>query len=200
MRNRISNTAKQIKCIQNDPIDLESSDMSQSDRYDEQPIACGLDKAGKLWVGRFSEYPTTTAENDYGGESSFLSQNSLNEDGQRIEIKTKEGDNISTRYERFSSYKFKQALNNGIVHFTYRKVNGKMRDAYVTTNIRILLQNHCKMQTDRRYNNVHNIRYYDMYSKGWRSFKPNNLTTIYQVIETPKSDNQNNQNDNQPHK
>ena len=199
MRNRISNTAKQITRIQNDPIDLESSGMSQSDRYDEQHIACGLDKDGKIWVGRFSEYPRTS-ENDDIGESSFLSQNSLNEDGQRIEIKTKEGDNISSRYERFSSYKFKQALNNGIVHFTYRKVNGKMREAYGTTNIRILQQNHCKMQTDRRYNNIHNIRYYDMCAKGWRSFKPNNLTTIYQVIETPKSDNQNNQNDNQPHK
>ena len=186
MRNRISNTAKQIKRIQSDLIDLESSDISSSDRYDEQPIACGLDKDGKIWVGRFSEYPTTTAENDDMDESSFLSQNSLNEDGQRIEIKTKEGDNISSRYERFSSYKFKQALNNGIVHFTYRKVNGKMRDAYGTTNIRILQQNHCKMQTDRRYNNRHNIRYYDMFAKGWRSFKPNNLTTIYQVIEPSK--------------
>ena len=81
MRNRISNTAKQIKRIQNDPIDLESSDISQFDRYDEQPIACGLDKDGKIWVGRFSEYPTTTAENDDMDESSFLSQNSLNEDG-----------------------------------------------------------------------------------------------------------------------
>ena len=200
MRSRISNTAKQIKLIQNDPIDLESSDISSSDRYDEQPIACGLDKDGKIWVGRFSEYPPTVEIDDMA-ESSFLSQKSLNEDGQRIEIKTKEGDNISSRYERFSSYKFKQALNNGIVHFTYRKVNGKMREAYGTTNIRILQQNHCKMQTDRRYNNVHNIRYYDMYAKGWRSFKPNNLTTIYQVIETPKTpDTQNNQNDNQPHK
>ena len=200
MRNHISNTAKQIKRIQNDPIDLETSVMSQSDGYDEQPIACGLDKDGKIWVGRFSEYPPTT-ESDDMDETSFLSQNSLNEDGQRIEIKTKEGDYISTRYERFSSYKFKQALNNGIIHFTYRKVNGKMRDAYGTTNIRILQQNHCKMQTDRRYNNIHNIRYYDMYAKGWRSFKPNNLTTIYQVIETPKThDTQNNHNDNQPHK
>ena len=80
MRNRISNTAKQIKRIQNDPIDLESSDMSQSDRYDKQPIACGLDKDGKIWVGRFSEYPRTS-ENDDIGESSFLSQKSLNEDG-----------------------------------------------------------------------------------------------------------------------
>ena len=93
MRNRISNTAKQIKRIQNDPIDLESSGMSQSDRYDEQPIACGLDKDGKIWVGRFSEYPPTV-ENDDMAESSFLSQKSLNEDGQRIEIKTKEGDYI----------------------------------------------------------------------------------------------------------
>ena len=196
MRNRISNTAKHIKRIQNDSIDLESSDMSSTVKYDEQPIACGLDKDGKIWVGRFSEYPTTTAENDDMDESSFLLQNSLNEDGQRIEIKTKEGDEISSRYERFSSYKFKQALNNGIVHFTYRKVNGKMREAYGTTNIRILQQNHCKMQTGRSYNNGHNIRYYDMFAKGWRSFKPNNLTTIYQVIETPKTDNQNNQNDN----
>ena len=80
MRNRISDTAKHINRIQNDTFDLESSCMSSSDRYDEQPIACGLDKDGKIWVGRFSEYPPTT-ENDDIGESSFLSQNSLNEDG-----------------------------------------------------------------------------------------------------------------------
>ena len=72
----------------------------------------------------------------------------------------------------------------------------KMTEDFDKRILVVLDRNYLNNRSEEEYNNIHNIRYYDMYAKGWRSFKPNNLTTIYQVIETPKSDNQNNQNDN----
>lgn len=69
---------------------------------------------------------------------------------------------------------FKKLLNEGIVEFKYTKVNGEERTAKGTTKIDIMGEENAPQNKDYKYTDDI-IRYYDLNSEGWRSFKFENL-------------------------
>lgn len=68
----------------------------------------------------------------------------------------------------------KEKLASGDVHFTYRKTDGTEREAYGTRNTGIIKDyNATPSGNGTEKNGV--ITYYDLNSKGWRSFKIENF-------------------------
>lgn len=69
---------------------------------------------------------------------------------------------------------FKKALHEGKVEFKYTKKNGKERSAVGTLNLDIMGHENTPKGTGYEIADT-NIRYYDLNSKGWRSFIIDNL-------------------------
>ena len=70
--------------------------------------------------------------------------------------------------------KFKKALHDGKVKFSYTKKDGSVRDAVGTLNIDIMGKENTPKGTGYEIMDS-NIRYYDLNSEGWRSFIVDNL-------------------------
>lgn len=70
--------------------------------------------------------------------------------------------------------KFKKALHDGKVKFSYTKKDNSIRDAIGTLNIDVMGKENEPKGTGYETTDS-NIRYYDLNSKGWRSFIINNL-------------------------
>lgn len=68
----------------------------------------------------------------------------------------------------------KNRLASGDVHFTYRKKDGTEREAYGTRNTDIITINDA-MPSGNGVEKSGVIAYYDLNSKGWRSFKTENF-------------------------
>lgn len=68
----------------------------------------------------------------------------------------------------------KNRLASGDVHFTYRKKDGTEREAYGTRNTDIITLNDA-MPSGNGSEKTGVITYYDLNSKGWRSFKTENF-------------------------
>lgn len=68
----------------------------------------------------------------------------------------------------------KERLASGDVHFTYRKKDGTEREAYGTRNTDIIIVNDV-MPSSNGSEKTGVITYYDLNSKGWRSFKAENF-------------------------
>lgn len=68
----------------------------------------------------------------------------------------------------------KNRLASGDVHFTYRKKDGSEREAYGTRNTDIITLNDA-MPSGNGSEKTGVITYYDLNSKGWRSFKIENF-------------------------
>ena len=68
----------------------------------------------------------------------------------------------------------KERLASGDVHFTYRKKDGTEREAYGTRNTDIITMNDA-MPSGNGKEKTGVITYYDLTSKGWRSFKTENF-------------------------
>lgn len=68
----------------------------------------------------------------------------------------------------------KERLASGDVHFTYRKKDGTEREAYGTRNTDIITVNDA-MPSGNGSEKTGVITYYDLNSKGWRSFKTENF-------------------------
>lgn len=68
----------------------------------------------------------------------------------------------------------KERLASGDVHFTYRKKDGTEREAYGTRNTDIITINDA-MPSGNGSEKTGVITYYDLNSKGWRSFKTENF-------------------------
>lgn len=79
------------------------------------------------------------------------------------------------------SERLKAKLHESAVVFKYKKVNGEIREAYGTLNIDIIGEENYPQRSVGH--NVSNevIRYYDLNSKGWRSFRIENLISIEDV-------------------
>lgn len=147
---------------------------------DETTVKCatgdeysGIDNTGREWSGPKSSYMEvlksdeakyTDDEKDYGIDLVVK----INPDGEDTKIE-----------ERFNLAAFKKALNKGIVHFNYiKKTDGSERQAFGTTNAKILDDNNASWKSDKRENpNV--IRYFDMTSRAWRSCMLNGVNLIY---------------------
>ena len=69
--------------------------------------------------------------------------------------------------------KLKLAMRNGIVRFTFKKVDGTLRQAWGTLKESLL-----PPTTDNRKYNATLQTYYDMEKCAWRCFKVANLLTI----------------------
>lgn len=70
--------------------------------------------------------------------------------------------------------KFKKALHDGKVKFSYTKKDGSIRDAIGTLNLDVMGKENEPKGTGYEITDS-NIRYYDLNSKGWRSFIVDNL-------------------------
>lgn len=70
--------------------------------------------------------------------------------------------------------KFKKALHDGKVKFSYTKKDGSIRDAVGTLNIDVMGKENEPKGTGYEIMDS-NIRYYDLNSEGWRSFIVDNL-------------------------
>ena len=71
--------------------------------------------------------------------------------------------------------KFKNALRKRIVEFKYNKKNGETRTANGTLNIDLIGQENTPNGTNGKTFPDNQIRYYDIDSKGWRSFLVENF-------------------------
>ena len=70
--------------------------------------------------------------------------------------------------------KFKKALYDGKVKFSYTKKDNSIRDAVGTLNIDVMGKENEPKGTGYEITDS-NIRYYDLNSEGWRSFIVDNL-------------------------
>lgn len=172
----------------------------------------GLGMNGMGWFGRQAIYypvlfphhifPNTPPPKlpdpidfDYSSAADFTDGNPVGEsdeyiDEQFIQILTfnDKGKQVKKRSDTFNKERFRKALSEGIVKFTFIKVNGQKRNAYGTTNIDILKQNNVPDIYDRLRKPTNNIRFYDLEKQGWRSFRPESLTVIYEKVISADSD------------
>jgi len=82
--------------------------------------------------------------------------------------------NVAERIKDVNILNFKNALHAGAVEFKYRKKNGEIREARGTLNIDVMGEDNAPKGTGYDITDT-NIRYYDLNSKGWRSFIVENL-------------------------
>ena len=73
---------------------------------------------------------------------------------------------------------FKKRLHEGIVEFKYNKVNGEERTARGTLRETTIIEDGGSMPKGVMEVSDETIRYYDLNSKGWRSFRTENFTNI----------------------
>ena len=73
---------------------------------------------------------------------------------------------------------FKNALHNGVVEFKYTKVNGDERVARGTLHETAITEDGGSMPKGTMTVSDETIRYYDLNSNGWRSFRTENFIGI----------------------
>lgn len=77
--------------------------------------------------------------------------------------------NVGERIHEVYMLKFKNALHKRVVEFQYKKKNGELRTAHGTLSEEFIGEDNMPKGTGIDVSdNV--IRYYDIDSKGWRSF------------------------------
>lgn len=85
----------------------------------------------------------------------------------------------------------KEKLQNGIVHFTYKKKDGTMRTAKGTTMLDLIpKENHPKGGVSNKPEDY--VCYWDLDSNGWRSFKNTNFMKIDEFYVKSKRYNKSN--------
>lgn len=70
---------------------------------------------------------------------------------------------------------FKEALRKGSVEFSYTKKDGSVRNAKGTLNVSVMGEENAPSGTGQNLGPDNQVRYYDLNSKGWRSFLSENL-------------------------
>lgn len=70
---------------------------------------------------------------------------------------------------------FKKRLHEGIVEFKYAKVNGEERTARGTLHETAITEDGGSMPNGTMNVSNDTIRYYDLISNGWRSFRVENF-------------------------
>ena len=73
---------------------------------------------------------------------------------------------------------FKNALHNGVVEFKYTKVNGEERIARGTLHETAITEDGGSMPKGAMTVSDETIRYYDLNSNGWRSFRVENFVEV----------------------
>lgn len=73
---------------------------------------------------------------------------------------------------------FKKALHEGVVEFKFIKVNGDERIARGTLHETAITEDGGSMPKGTMTVSDETIRYYDLNSKGWRSFRVENFIGI----------------------
>lgn len=79
------------------------------------------------------------------------------------------------------SERLKAKLREGGVVFKYKKVNGEIREAYGSLNPSIIGEENIPQRSSGYNFSEDVIRYFDLNSKGWRSFRIENLISIEDV-------------------
>lgn len=70
---------------------------------------------------------------------------------------------------------FKKKLHEGVVEFKYNKVNGEERTARGTLHETAITEDGGSMPKGSMNVSEESIRYYDLNSNGWRSFRVENF-------------------------
>lgn len=70
----------------------------------------------------------------------------------------------------------KESFKTQNMYFAYRKKDGKIRLAIGTTNLKDIPEN--LHPSGKIESSDESVRYYDICSEGWRSFKPENLLWV----------------------
>lgn len=73
---------------------------------------------------------------------------------------------------------FKKKLHEGVVEFKYTKVNGDERIARGTLHETAITEDGGSMPKGTMTVSDETIRYYDLNSKGWRSFRVENFVEV----------------------
>lgn len=75
----------------------------------------------------------------------------------------------------------RKTLYSGIVHFIFMKKDGSERQAFGTTNPDVLESNGIQLTpSNTEYaKSPMQVRYFDLTSRGWRSFVIDNLRIVY---------------------
>jgi len=74
-------------------------------------------------------------------------------------------------------FELKAKMQKGEVKFKYTKKNGEIRDALGTLNVDVIGKENAPSGTGKQVPE-NQIRYYDLNSKGWRSFIADNLISF----------------------
>lgn len=81
---------------------------------------------------------------------------------------------------------FKQYLKTGIIDFTYRKVNGEIRNARGTTDMKYIEERGGAPNGTGYDAPSYILRYWDVNSEGWRSCKIDNIESFIKPDATQK--------------
>lgn len=73
---------------------------------------------------------------------------------------------------------FKKRLHEGVVEFKYTKVNGEERIARGTLHETAIVEDGGSMHNGTMTVSDDTIRYYDLNSNGWRSFRHENFIGV----------------------
>ena len=71
--------------------------------------------------------------------------------------------------------RFRKWLANGIIHFSYFKDDGSIREARGTLSVHVIPRDEAPKGTSTAKPNFEVINYYDIDKKDWRSFKITNF-------------------------
>ena len=144
----------------------------------------GEDIEGNRWGGRKASIRQICESENY--DWSIDGTPSSDPDNADYDIKfiTKLNDNGKDEIidGRVNASMMRHALREGIVHIVFIKSDGSERQAFATTNEKILEMNDALSTTpdnQKPSTRPDHIRYYDMTIRAWRSFLMERLTMVY---------------------
>lgn len=143
-----------------------------------KPLYEGVDIDGDTWKGNKSSMRKVAEE------QGFNVNQPRGKDEYEVELVTSINDSGNDDIEnvRVTPEIVRKTLARGIVHIVYMKQDGTERQAFATTNPKIIAENNALYdgsKSEKRNYSPTQIRYYDMTSKAFRSFVMQRLTMIY---------------------
>ena len=140
----------------------------------------GEDIEGKRWGGRKACVRSICESENYDWTSGANDPEYADYD---IKFVTELGDNGNDEIidGRVNAKMMRHALREGIVHIVFIKADGSERQAFATTNEKILEMNDALSTTDSQKTTTRpdHVRFYDMTIRAWRSFIMERLTMVY---------------------
>lgn len=158
-------------------IDQATDDSITSKLYE------GEDIEGNRWGGRKASVRSVCESENYDWNPGGTPNSDPEDDDYDIKFITRLGDNGNDDIidGRVTAKVMRQALREGIVHIVFIKADGSERQAFATTNEKILEMNDALSTSDTQKTSSRpdHVRFYDMTIRAWRSFLMGRLTMVY---------------------